>query len=211
MKVIILPNDQKSTEQGINDAMTVIGGMPVFFHIMMLFEKRGFYDFIICDNSDTHEIRDYLNSDLERIKGLKIRLLKVPKGLKSVKILSLCGKYGIENAFFVAPNDVITDLDPEKMLCTHRQNAKAATVFVAEEKEYFSALGFCEKEKYESKIVNSGFYIFEPEVLEYIDTNSQIDGELLIRLAEEDELLVYSNDNFLQRANNTEKTEEQAI
>lgn len=201
MKVIILPNDQKTAEQGINDAMRRIGGVPIFFHTIMLFEKRGFYDFIICDNSDTHEIRDYLNSNLEKIRGLKIRLLKVPEGIKSVKLLSCCEKYGIETAFFVAPNDVITDLDPEKMLSTHRQNARAGTVFIAEERKYFNSLGMDKDEKYEARVVNTGFYVFEPEALEYTDANATIDSELLIRLAENDELTTFSSDYFIQRSN----------
>lgn len=199
MKVIILPSDNKDSTQGIRDAMAKIEGVPVFFHTIMLFEKRGFYDFVICDNSEGHEIRDYLNSNLEKIKGLKIRILKFPNWVKSVKMLSCCQKYGVENAFFVAPNDVITDLDPEKMLSTHRQNAKVGTIFVAEERKYFSALGESEKEKYEAKIVNSGFYIFEPEATEYTHENATIDTELLISLAENDELLTYSDGNFIER------------
>lgn len=207
MKVIILPNDNKDAEQGIKDAMLEMGGVPVFFHIISLFEKRGFYDFVICDNSSGHEIRDYLNSNLDKLKGIKIRILKVPKYLKGVKILSLCEKYGLENAFFVAPNDVITDLDPEKMMCTHRQNAKCATVFVCEQREYFGALGISEDGRYESKMVNSGFYVLEPEALEYLSTNSKIDPELLVALAENDELFIYSADNFLQRSNSTSSEE----
>ncbi len=199
MKVVILPNDLKTSKQNGDDAMIRIGGIPVFFHTIMLFEKRGFYDFIICDNSSTHEIRDYLNANKEKIKGLKIRLLKVPSDIKSGKILSLCQKYGLENAFFVAPNDTITDLDPEKMLSVHRQNARASTVFVAEKREYFGALGITDN-KYESKIVNGGFYIFEPEAIEYISSNEQIDPELITRLAEDDELFVFSDECFVQRA-----------
>lgn len=205
MKVIIIPNDNKTAEEGIKDAMIEIGGVPIFFHVISLFEKRGFFDFIICDNSKTHDIRDYLNENLDKIKGLNIRLLKFPAGLKSVKILSICQKYGLENAFFVAPNDVITDLDPEKMMCVHRQNAKCATSFVVEEKKYYCALGVSNDELMKPVDVNSSFYVLEPEALEYIDANVRIDPDLIISLAENDELFVCKSDNFIQRANSKAK------
>lgn len=201
MKVIILPNDNKSAEQGIKDAMLEVGGIPVFFHVISLFEKRGFSEFIICDNSSTHEIRDYLNSNLDKIKGLKIRLLKFSPAFKSVKILSVCQRYGLENAFFVAPNDVITDLDPERMMCIHKQNGRCATAFVVEEREYYSALGIANDTKNSENSVSSGFYVLEPEALEYGEGNLKIDPDLVVPLAENDELFVSFSDNFIQRAN----------
>ncbi|MBO5374449.1 MAG: hypothetical protein J6A54_03250 [Clostridia bacterium] len=201
MKVVILPNDTKLADEGIKDAMIKVGGIPVFFHVIMMFEKRGFTDFIICDTSSTHDIRDYLNANRDMITGINVRLLKLPSYLKNGKILSICEKYGLENAFFVAPNDVITDLDPEKMLYAHRQSGMASTVFVAEERFYLCALDSEREGKYESKMINTGIYLFEPEAIDYMLGNSQIENEALIRLAEDGELNVYSADNFMQRAN----------
>ena len=199
MKVVILPNDEKSPSENAKSAMTEIGGLPVFIHTIMLFERYGFYEFVICDNSQGHEIRDYINSHLELLKGSKIRILKIPAHLKSTKILSICQKNGVENTFFVAPNDVITDLDIEKMLSFHHQSARVATICVAEEKKYFGALGACGEEKYESKMVNSGFYVFESEATDYMAGNVSLDIEPMICLAENDELSVYSNAHFIQR------------
>ena len=199
MKVVILPNDEKSPSENIKSTMTEIGGLAVLLHTVMLFEKYGFYEFVICDNSSGHEIRDYINSHYSFVRGTKIRILKIPQFLKGTKILSICQKNGVENAFFVAPNDVITDLNVEKMLSFHRQSARVATICVAEEKKYFGALGNISEEKYESKIVNSGFYIFESEATDYMEGNVSLDTEPVINMVENDELSVYSDAHFVQR------------
>lgn len=199
MKVVILPNDEKTPQENIKNTMTKIGGVPIFFHTIMLFERYGFSEFVICDNSQGHEIRDYLNEHLEKIRGLKIRILKLSPHLKGTKILQICQKNGVENAFFVAPNDTITDLNVEKMLSYHRQNARVATICVADEKKYFNALGNDQGLKYESKIINSGFYIFESEATDYMSGNVSLDKEPVVCMAENDELTIYSNGHFVQR------------
>ncbi len=199
MKVIILPNDNKSPQENLDSTMRLFGGIPVFLHTVLLFEKYGFSDFIICDNSRGHAIRDYLYSNLDKIKGLKIKILKLPPYLKSPQILLFCQKNGVENAFFVAPNDVVTDLNVEKMLSYHRQNARAATVCVAEQKKYFGTGDANQGDKYEAKIVNSGFYIFEEEATDYMSPGESIDTDAVISMAENDELSVYSDNHFVQR------------
>lgn len=187
MKTVILPNDEKTPKQGLEDAMATIGGVPIFFRTINMLKKQGLDDFIICDNSDSHDICEYLNSNGDKLRGISVKILRVSPSLKSGKILCLCQKKGLENAFFVAPNDAVMELDVKKMVSLHRKNAAAATACIAEEKA--DAYSLSEK----SRLVNSGFYIFEPEVCEYVNENSNLDSELLVRLAENDELSVFLN------------------
>ena len=190
MKVIIIPNCEKTPQENIESAMKEIVRMPAFFYNIMLFERYGFSEFLICDNSDTHQIRDYLNANASKIKGLKIRILKVDGRLNSTEIISLCRKYVLENAFFIAPLDVLTDFDVEKMLFNHKENAKVATVCVVED-----TISLIDNEtlleKQERKIVNSGYYIFEEEAIDYLQKSEKSFDSSLVRIAEDDELNLY--------------------
>ena len=207
MKAIILPSDTKSPAVALAGAMAQIGGVPIIFHVIRMLESAGVSKIIVCDNSDSSELEELLKKSQDKIERAQIEHFRVSSDLKSAQIIEKCRKFDLENTFFVVPNDVITDLDPEKMMCTHRQNAKCGTVFVCEQREYFGALGISEDGRYESKMVNSGFYVLEPEALEYLSTNSKIDPELIVALAENDELFIYSADNFLQRSNSTSNEE----
>lgn len=199
MKVIILPNDEKTPDENVGSTMRMIGGVPILMHTIMMFKRYGFDEFWICDTSSSHQIRDCLNANKEKLRGIKLRIFKAPPTMKSGKLISICRKKGLENTFFIAPNDVITDLNIEKMLSYHRQNARVATVCIAEEKKYFAALGINSNEKYEAKIVNSGFYIFEEEAADYIDGNVTLERDAIINMAENDELSVYLDSHFVQR------------
>lgn len=199
MKAIILPNDNKSALETLEGAMAQIGGIPVIFHIIKMLESAGVSKIIICDSSGTSDIEELLDESYERLNGVQIEHFKVSSNLKSGEILEKCRKYDLENTFFVVPNDVITDLDLKKALDFHRKNARVATVCVAECKKYFVALG--SDTACESKIVNSGIYVFEEEILDYAEKRKCIDGEILLRVAEDDELAIYNDGSFIQRCN----------
>ncbi len=199
MKAIILPNDSKSAGESIESAMAQIGGVPVIFHIIKMLEGAGVSKIIICDNSETTYIEELLEKSCDKIMGVQIEYFKVSSDLKSAEILEKCRKYDLENTFFVVPNDVITDLDLKKVLDFHKKSGRVATVCVAECKKYFVALG--SDSACESKIVNSGIYAFEQEILDYAENGKILDSEILLRVAEDDELSIYNDGSFIQRCN----------
>ena len=199
MKAVILPNDEKTPEQALKSSMTEIGGAPMLFHTLMLLKKYDFEEAIILNNTESPLIRECVSAYIDRLDGMKIRILRVPSHYKSAKMIRVCKKYLLENAFFVAPNDVITDLNIKKMIDFHRKNANVATMLVAKEKRYFSALGQNEDNDNESKLVNSGFYAFESEGIDYMEKNLALDSEILVRIAQDAELGIYSDNSFIQR------------
>lgn len=197
MKAIILPNDTKTPSESISGAMAQIGGVPVIFHIIKMLEGAGVSKIIVCDNSESNEIEELLEKSREKLTGVEIEHFRVSADLKSAQILEKCRKFDLENTFFVVPNDVITDLDLKKMLDFHKKEGRVATVLVAECKKYFVALGadpLCE-----SKIVNSEIYTFESEIIDYCEGAQRLDGEVLLRVAEDDELSIFNNGSFIQR------------
>ncbi len=199
MKAIILPNDNKSARESIESSMAQIGGVPVIFHIIKMLESAGISKIIICDNSETTYIEELLEKSYDKIIGVQIEHFKVPDDLKSAEILGKCRKYDLENTFFVVPNDVITDLDLKKVLDFHKKSGRVATVCVAECKKYLVSLG--SDSACESKIVNSGIYAFEEEILDYAENGKILDSEILLRVAEDDELSIYNDSGFIRRCN----------
>lgn len=197
MKAVILPNDTKTPIESLNSAMAEIGGVPVIFHIIKMLEGAGISKIIVCDNSDSDKIEELLEKSKDKVNGVQIEHFRVCSDLKSAQILEKCRKYDLENTFFVVPNDVITDLDLKKLLDFHKKEGRVASVLVAECKKYFVALGsdsLCE-----NKIVNSQIYALECEIIDYCEDAERIDSEVLLRVAEDDELAIFNDGSFIQR------------
>jgi glucose-1-phosphate cytidylyltransferase len=201
MKAIILPSDTKSPAVALAGAMAQIGGVPIIFHVIRMLESAGVSKIIVCDNSDSSELEELLKKSQDKIERAQIEHFRVSSDLKSAQIIEKCRKFDLENTFFVVPNDVITDLDLKKMLDFHKKEGKVATVLIAENKKYFVALG--SDSTYESKIVNSEIHVFECEIVDYCEGAKRLDGEVLIRVAEDDELSIFNNGSFIQKCSST--------
>jgi glucose-1-phosphate cytidylyltransferase len=90
----------------------------------------------------------------------------------------------------------------------HRKHGKAATVTSVQPGGRFGALdlsndnqvnGFQEKPKGDGSWINAGFFVFGPEIFDYIAGDSTIlEREPLERLASDKELVAYKHDNFWQ-------------
>ena len=197
MKAIILPNDNKTPNESLLGATAQIGGVPVIFHIIKMLEGAGVTEIIVCDNTDTDDIKNIIEKSKDKIIGASIEHFRVDTSLKSAQILEKCKRFDLEKTFFVVPNDVITDLNLKKLYDFHRSQGRIATVCVAECKKYFAALGY--DTKCESKIVNSEIYAFESEIIDYCEDFEHLDSETLIRVAEDDELSIFKSGSFIQR------------
>ena len=197
MKAIILPSDNKTPSEARSGAMAQIGGVPVIFHVIKMLEGAGVRKIIVCDNTDTDEIKDFLEKSKDKVLGVEIEHFRVDSTLKSAQILEKCKRFDLEKTFFVVPNDVITDLNLMKLYEFHRKQGRTVTACVAECKKYFSALSSdcaCE-----SKIVNSEIYAFESEIIDYCENATRLDSEVLLRVAEDDELSIFKSGCFIQR------------
>ena len=192
MKIVILPNDQKSPEQGARDAVTAVNGAPIIVNLIKMAKSNGFFEAWICDNSDTNEIDNCISSNFEHFNGIEIRIFKFPREYKSGRILSALGERDLGGMFLVAPCDAITDLDIQGMISYHKEGARVGTVCITEQNAVTPIQDDTTCEIEETRVVNSGFYILEEESVEYTSDNEPIDTHLVPLLAEYDELSVYN-------------------
>ncbi len=192
MKIVILPNDQKSPEQSARDAVTVVRDAPIIVNLIKMAKSNGFFEVWICDNSETNEIDDCISSNFEHFNGVEIRIFKFPREYKSGRILSSLAEKGIDGMFLVAPCDAITNLDIQAMISYHKEGARVGTVCITEQSTNSQSQENLPENVKEIKVVNSGFYILEEEGVEYTSDNEPIDTHLVPLLAEYDELSIYN-------------------
>lgn len=207
--------------------MVEIGGKPILWHVMELYRRQGYTDFIIALGYNGHIIKDYflnyhtLNSDFS--VNLATGEVKIHKSHNSDLTVSLIdtgqltmtgGRVGLlekyigDETFCVTYGDGLANIDLDSLLSFHRSHGKIATVTAVRPIARFGELvigdemtvtSFKEKPQIGEGWINGGFFVFEPELFAYIDNeNTVLEKEPLERIATAQQLVAYRHEGFWQ-------------
>ena len=176
--------------------MIEIGGKPILWHIMKIYESYGFNDFIICLGYKGYMIKEYFinyymhNSDLtvdlatndveiHQTKAERFKITLVDTGLetKTAGRLQKIQKHIGNETFMLTYGDGVTDLNLQHLLAFHQQHGKTATVTSIQPAGRFGSLDvddknnvnrFIEKPKGDGYWINGGFFILDPNIFDYL-------------------------------------------
>jgi glucose-1-phosphate cytidylyltransferase len=107
--------------------------------------------------------------------------------------------------------DGVSNVNLEDLLRFHRSHGKLATVTAIRPPARFGAMvfdgdkvvKFSEKPKIEESWINGGYFVLEPEMLDYIKGDDNVwERDVLEILAEECQLMAYRHDGFWQCMDN---------
>ncbi|OGU15709.1 MAG: glucose-1-phosphate cytidylyltransferase [Geobacteraceae bacterium GWC2_53_11] len=208
--------------------MIEIGGKPILWHIMKMYSFYGFNDFVICLGYKGYSIKEYFahyflhesditfdfRNDNQRIihhhSAEPWRVTLVNTGLETMtggrvkKIRPYIG----EEPFMLTYGDGVADVNIRNLVDYHATHGNYATVTSIQPVGRFGALdmtddnlvkGFHEKPKGDGLWINGGFFVLQPEVFDYIDSDdTMFERAPLERLAEEGQLAAYKHDGFWQ-------------
>jgi glucose-1-phosphate cytidylyltransferase len=112
-----------------------------------------------------------------------------------------------EPAFCFTYGDGVGDIDITETIKFHQQHGKLATLtatyppgrFGALDIQHRQVMNFKEKPKGDGAMINGGFFVLSPKVLNYIyGDETTWEQEPLIKLAEDGELMAYEHQGFWQ-------------
>ena len=110
-------------------------------------------------------------------------------------------------AFFATYGDGVANVNITELLAFHRHHGKLATVTAVRPPARFGGLNFdgdlvsnfTEKPQIGEGWINGGFFVFEPQVLDYIASDATLlEREPLERLAQDGQLVAYRHNDFWQ-------------
>lgn len=210
--------------------MVEIGGKPILWHILKYYGYFGFNEFIIALGYKGDVIKDfflnyhYLTDSLtvntksgeitRHNKGVDDWIVHlVDTGLETMTggRIKRLEKWLGDATFMMTYGDGVSDVDLKDLLRFHRSHGKLATVTAVRPPARFGemvfdgdkVIKFSEKPKIEESWINGGFFVLEPEVLNYIDgDDTHWEREPLEILAEEGQLMTYRHDGFWQCMDN---------
>ena len=203
--------------------MVEIGGKPILWHIMKIYSSYGFNEFIICLGYKGNMIREYFanyflyqsdvtinlsdNSiDVHNCKAEPWKITLVDTGLNTQTggRIKRIKNYIDGKPFFITYGYGVSDVNIEKLLKFHKKNKKLLTMTAVQPEGRFGSLDidqntdaiikFLEKPKGDNAWINGGFFIAQPEIIDYIKNDMTVfEREPLEKLAKESNLIAYKH------------------
>jgi glucose-1-phosphate cytidylyltransferase len=207
--------------------MVEVGGKPILWHIMKMYSAHGVNDFIICCGYKGYVIKEYFANyflhmsdvtfDLQdntmevhhkRAESWKVTLVDTGDNSMTGGRLKRVAKYlKGEEAFCFTYGDGVGDMNIAETIDYHKKNGKLATLTATYPPGRFGALditdgqvvNFKEKPKGDGAMINGGFFVLSPKVIDYIEDDSTTWEQYpLKQLAEDGELMAYVHHGFWQ-------------
>ena len=167
--------------------MLEVGGKPILETILDRFKRHGFKNFYLCVNYMAEMIQDYFGNGADM--GVSIEYVRETDRKGTAGALSYL-KNQLEGDFFVMNGDLLTSTNFEHFLQFHQNNKAVATMGVRNyefevpygvvniENEKF--VGITEKPRHKF-FVNTGIYILNSAVLQYVPDNCFYDMPTLFQ------------------------------
>lgn len=203
-----------------------VGEHPILWHIMNIYAHHGFREFVVALGYKGEMIKYFflnyhrLRNDLTiELKDGQVevhnairedwRVHLVDTGLNTLtggRLKRLQSRLGNET-FMMTYGDGVADVDIPAALAFHRKMGRLATVSAVRPPARFGGLQFegdlvstfSEKPQTGEGWVNGGFFILEPGVFDYLDSDqTSFEREPLERLAAEGQLAIYRHHGFWQ-------------
>jgi glucose-1-phosphate cytidylyltransferase len=207
--------------------MVEIGGRPILWHIMGMYARHGFKDFLLALGYKSEVIKDYFlqyharRSDLIiDLKSGKVeynnpvtedwRVSLVDTGLHTMtggRLLRLKDSLELDGTFMLTYGDGVSDVDITALVDFHRSHGRLATVTAVRPPVRFGELdtkgsevtSFQEKPQAEQGWVSGGFFVFETGIFDLItDDSTLLERQPLEELARDGELMSYQHSGYWQ-------------
>jgi len=208
--------------------MIEIGHKPILWHIMKIYSSHGVNDFVICCGYKGYIIKEYFANyflhmsdvtfDMSENKmevhqnnaeSWRVTLVDTGEDTMTGGRLKRVKDYvKDDDAFCFTYGDGVSDVDITKLINFHKKNGKQATLTATRPPGRYGALKissesrvehFQEKPDGDGSWINGGFFVLSPTVFDRIEKDSTSwEGEPLISLAKDDELIAYKHEGFWQ-------------
>jgi len=208
--------------------MIEIGGKPILWHIMKIYSAHGINDFIICLGYKGYCIKEYFANYFLHMSDVTfnmadnsmevhqqyaepwhVTLVDTGEGTMTGGRLKRVATYlNVDEDFCFTYGDGVADVNIADVIMHHKkQNALATMTAVQPPGRYGSleitandyVIRFQEKPRGDGGWINGGFFVLNPKVINYIDTDKTIWEKVpLEKLASEGQLIVYRHTGFWQ-------------
>lgn len=208
--------------------MIEIGEMPILWHIMKIYSRYGINEFIICAGYKQHVIKEWFadyflhTSDItfdfsnggemivhnKHTEPWKVSIIDTGLQTETGGRVKRVKEYIGNETFLLTYGDAVGNVNIYDLIEYHRSHGKIGTVSVynfgqnkgvLEIERDGQVAAFREKSQIDGDLINIGFFVFEPQIMNYIDGDeTPLEGLALVKLVNDGELKAYTHKGFWQ-------------
>jgi len=208
--------------------MIEIGGMPILWHILKIYSAHGVNEFVICCGYKGYLIKEYFANYFLHMSDVtfdmahnkmevhhryaepwKVTLIDTGSDTMTGGRLKRVAQYvEDEEAFCFTYGDGVGNVNITELIDFHKGHSKKATLTAVYPPGRFGAIDihpdnqittFTEKPKGDGGMINGGFFVLSPEVIDLINDDSTVwEREPLEILARQSEMMAYQHHGFWQ-------------
>ncbi len=204
-----------------------IGAYPILWHIMKHYNHYGFNEFYIALGYKGEMIKQYfmnyatlqtnMTVDLKagsvalhhtNLEDWKVHLIDTGINTMTGGRIKRLTPYLKDGTFMVTYGDGVSNINLHDLLAFHKSQRRIGTVSAVRPPARFGSLliddshavtEFKEKSPANEGWINGGFFVFEPEFLDYLhDDTTVMESDALEKLATDGQLVAYKHDKFWQ-------------
>lgn len=205
--------------------MVEIGEKPILWHIMKIYSYYGYNDFVICLGYKGYIIKEYFINYFMHMSDVSVSLADgeieihnshaenwkvtlVDTGLNTMTggRIKRVKEYLNNETFMMTYGDGVGNINIKELVDFHKSHERLATLTAVQPSGRFGTLTINEEKKIESFIekpdgdgawINGGFFVLEPEVINYIkDDSTTWEKEPLENLTKNSQLFAYKHEGF---------------
>lgn len=203
--------------------MVEVGGRPMLWHIMKIYEHHGVSDFVVCLGYKGEVIKQYFIhyrshvSDVcvdlaggrveysERAEPWRVTLADTGMETQTGGRIRRVRSYVGNETFCMTYGDAVTDLDVRRVIDFHLAHGKTATVTAVRPAGRFGTIEltgdtvsrFEEKPPQEGGWINGGYFVLSPRVFDLVGGDEVVwEHDPMRQLAAAGELIAYRHDGF---------------
>jgi glucose-1-phosphate cytidylyltransferase len=208
--------------------MVEIGGQPILWHIMKIYSAYGINDFVICCGYKGYVIKEYFANYFLRMSDItfdmrfnqmnvhsgnaepwRVTLVDTGETTMTGGRLKRVREHIGNSTFCLTYGDGVCNVNVGELIEFHKSQQTLATLTAVQPPGRFGAISlgkdqtiinqFHEKPEGDGAWINGGYFVLEPEVIDYITDDSTVwEQEPLQKLAHSSQLAAFKHDGFWQ-------------
>ena len=190
--------------------MVSIGKYPILWHILKIYEFYNNNEFIIAGGYKQNFIKNFLFKNNNLIS--KIDLIDTGPLTNTGGRLFRLKKFLKNNTFMLTYGDGLANININKLIKFHKKHKSLATITVVRPPARWGYVKlhnntvskFEEKNQLNEGWINGGFFVFEPEIFDYINKGDStiLEHDVLPVLSKKKYLKAYKHEGFWQCMDN---------
>ncbi|HEY9878952.1 MAG TPA: glucose-1-phosphate cytidylyltransferase [Leptolyngbyaceae cyanobacterium] len=206
--------------------MVEVGGRPILWHIMKTYSSHGITDFIICCGYKGYVIKEYfanyflhmsdvtfdmrfnqMNVHAGNAEPWRVTLIDTGEDTMTGGRLKRVKEHIGTETFCFTYGDGVSNVNVAELVKFHKEQGTMATLTAVQPPGRFGAISLTEGQTVISKFnekpegdgawINGGYFVLEPDVIDFIEGDSIMwEHEPLAKIAELGQLSAYRHDGF---------------